>query len=60
MRSYSNGYDRAKPPIEDFPLFLDRETGLASDPDVDERVPLQQRKRRTMHEKLTSTATADG
>ena len=31
MRSYTNGYDRAKPPVEDFPLFLDRETGLASE-----------------------------
>ena len=54
MRSYINGYERAKPPIEDFPLFLDRETGLESDPEADTDVPLQQRKRLTMHEKLRS------
>ncbi len=57
MRSYSHGYHRAKPPAEDFPLFLDRETGCDSDPDADTRVPLHQRKRQTMHEKLRSTAT---
>ena len=56
MRSYYNGYDRAKPPAEDFPLFLDRETGRDSDHDADNRVPLKQRKRQTMHEKLRSTA----
>ena len=52
MRSYSYGYYRAKPPAEDFPLFLDRETGSDSDTDADTPVPLKQRKRRTMHEKL--------
>ena len=52
MRNYSNGYHRAKPPAEDFPLFLDRETGRDSDPDAHDGVPLHQRKRLTMHEKL--------
>ena len=45
MRSYSYGYARAKPPAEDFPLFLDRETGSDSDSDADTPVPLKQRKR---------------
>jgi ectoine hydroxylase-related dioxygenase (phytanoyl-CoA dioxygenase family) len=28
MRSYEKAYSHAKPPVEDFPLFLDRETGM--------------------------------
>ncbi len=58
MRSYAKGYDRTKPPARDFPLFLDRETGSDTDPDADPRVPLQSRKRRTMHEKLKMSAFA--
>ena len=58
MRSYSNGYARTKPPAEDFPLFLERETGSDSDPDADERVPLDIRKRRTMHEKSKPPVSA--
>ena len=47
MRSYRHPYDRTKPPAEDFPLYLDRETGLDHDPDADLDVPLAIRKRRT-------------
>ncbi len=53
MRNYTYGYDYAKPPPEDFPLFLDRETGLDHDPDMyHERVVMERRKRLTFHEKL--------
>jgi len=58
MRSYPVGYDRTKPPAEDFPLFLDRETGADSDPDAGAQVPLRNRKRRTMHEKLKPLVSA--
>ncbi len=51
MRSYSYGYDRTKPPKEDFPLFLDRETGLDSDPGIySDDVSLNLRKRKVAHE----------
>lgn len=53
MRSYKNPYDRTKPPTEDFPLYLDRDTGLDHDPDADLHVPLAIRKRRVMPEKAT-------
>ena len=46
MRSYRNPYDRTKPPADDFPLYLDRETGLDHDLDADLEVPLAIRKRR--------------
>ena len=53
MRNYTYGYDYAKPPKEDFPLFLDRETGLDHDPNIyHERVVKERRKRLTFHEKL--------
>jgi hypothetical protein len=51
MRSYKNPYDRTKPPAEDFPLYLDRDTGLDHDPDADPQVPLSVRKRRIGPEK---------
>jgi hypothetical protein len=52
MRSYSYGYDRTKPPARDFPLFLDRETGLDSDPGkYTDQVELARRKRMVAHEK---------
>lgn len=51
MRSYSHGYARTKPGASEFPLFLDRETGMDSDPDSDLVVPLQSRKRLTTIEK---------
>ncbi len=52
MRSYPNPYDRTKPPAEDFPLYLDRVTGLDYDPDADLEVPLSIRKRRIAVEKM--------
>jgi len=55
MRSYRNPYDRTKPPSEDFPLYLDRGTGLAHDPDADHDVPLAIRKRRVVVEKWLET-----
>ncbi len=46
MRSYSHGYARTKPPKDDFPLFLDRQTGTDSDSDIyTDVVPLHLRKR---------------
>ncbi|GIX07496.1 MAG: hypothetical protein KatS3mg115_1899 [Candidatus Poribacteria bacterium] len=51
MRSYRGAYDRTKPPAEDFPLFLDRETGADSDPEANPQVALHRRKRRTWVEK---------
>ncbi|MEM7032836.1 MAG: phytanoyl-CoA dioxygenase family protein [Chloroflexota bacterium] len=52
MRSYSHAYANAKPPAEDFPLFLDRETGLDHDPDMySDHVRLFRRKRKTAQEK---------
>lgn len=46
MRSYRNPYDRTKPPADDFPLFLDRDTGLDHDSGADLEAPLAIRKRR--------------
>ena len=46
MRSYPHAYDRTKPPSDDFPLYLDRDTGLDRDADADLEVPLAIRKRR--------------
>jgi hypothetical protein len=46
MRSYRNPYDRTKPPADDFPLYLDRDTGLDHDLDADLEVPRGIRKRR--------------
>lgn len=51
MRSYKAPYDRTKPPPQDFPLYLDRDTGLDHDTDADPDVPLAIRKRRTAVEK---------
>jgi len=54
MRSYTHAYSHAKPPAEDFPLFLDRETGLDHDPGMyADHVQLARRKRKTWHEKLS-------
>ena len=52
MRDYDYAYDHTKPPAKDFPLFLDRETGLDHDPDqYHERVAKGRRKRMLAHEK---------
>ncbi len=53
MRSYQQAYHNAKPPLEDFPLFLDRETGEDSDSGkYREHVKLNRRKRLTKAEKF--------
>ena len=55
MRSYTHAYHNAKPPASDFPLFLDRETGLDRDPDAyRDEVALHRRKRRTWAERKRS------
>jgi hypothetical protein len=52
MRSYSYAYDHTKPPAADFPLFLDRDTGLDHDPDrYPDHVAVSRRKRLLAHEK---------
>jgi hypothetical protein len=52
MRSYRYAYDHTKPPASDFPLFLDRETGLDHDPaKYPDRIALGRRKRMLAHEK---------
>jgi len=52
MRSYKYAYDHTKPPAADFPLFLDRETGLDHDPGrYPDRIALSRRKRMLPHEK---------
>ena len=52
MRSYSHAYQNAKPPAGDFPLFLDRETGLDGDQGrYRPHVELHRRKRMIMPEK---------
>lgn len=52
MRSYANPYDRAKPSQENFPLFLDRETGLDADPGMyPDDMPIRLRKRKLAHER---------
>jgi hypothetical protein len=46
MRSYDHAYDHAKPPAEDVPLYLDRDTGLDHDPGrYPDHVRLERRKR---------------
>ncbi len=53
MRSYPYPYANARPPTDNIPLFLDRETGSDRDPDVyrDHVIP-RRRKRLTTVEKL--------
>ena len=53
MRSYNYAYSHAKPPEEDYPLFLERENGLDRDPGVyTDRISLGRRKRKTVAEKF--------
>jgi hypothetical protein len=55
MRSYRYAYDHTKPPAEDFPLFLDRDTGLDHDPGrYRDHVALHRRKRMLVHEKAAA------
>ena len=59
MRSYTHAYDNAKPPLADFPLFLDRETGLDHDPSrYQDHVNLARRKRMTAIEKMQELVSA--
>jgi hypothetical protein len=52
MRDYDNAYDHTKPPARDFPLFLDRDSGLDHDPGVyPAHVAHSRRKRMLAHEK---------
>ncbi|MDX1932780.1 MAG: phytanoyl-CoA dioxygenase family protein [Capsulimonadales bacterium] len=52
LRSYEYAYDHTKPPASDFPLFLDRETGLDHDPGrYADHVARHRRKRLLPHEK---------
>lgn len=53
MRSYDDPYASTKPPAEDFPLYLDRETGLDHDPDARLDYPIHLRKRRIAGETAT-------
>ncbi len=46
MRSDPRPYSRTIPESAEFPLYLDRETGLDHDPDADPEVPLGLRQRR--------------
>jgi ectoine hydroxylase-related dioxygenase (phytanoyl-CoA dioxygenase family) len=53
MRSYAHPYTNTKPPPDDFPLFLDRDTGTDRDADrYRDHVELHRRKRETFHERL--------
>ena len=55
MRSYSNAYHNAKPPASEFPLFLERDTGIETDEGAYlEHVQLNRRKRMTMPERLAA------
>ncbi len=56
MRSYGHPYDRTKPPASDFPLYLDRDTGMDHDEDADLEVPLAIRKRRVKVEEWLGAA----
>jgi ectoine hydroxylase-related dioxygenase (phytanoyl-CoA dioxygenase family) len=52
MRSYPHPYDHAKPPPDDVPLYLDRDTGLDHDPGrYADHVALYRRKRLLPDEK---------
>jgi hypothetical protein len=60
MRDYAQPFEHAKPPAEDFPLFLERESGADRDPGVYRPgVPLPLRKRRVAHERRAATAPGD-
>jgi hypothetical protein len=61
MRSYTHAYDHTKPPASDFPLFLDRDTGLDHDPGrYPDHVKLHRRKRLLAHEKESAGCRVPG
>jgi len=52
MRSYGNAFSHAKPPPEDYPLFLDRESGADREPGLyRDHIRLLHRKRTTHWER---------
>lgn len=52
MRSYAHPYDNQKPPAADFPLFLERDSGLDRDPGrYGDHVQLHRRRRLTWRER---------
>jgi hypothetical protein len=56
MRDYAYPYQHAKPPAEDFPLYLDRDSGLDRDPDrYADHVVLERRKRLTPRERADAS-----
>jgi ectoine hydroxylase-related dioxygenase (phytanoyl-CoA dioxygenase family) len=56
MRSYATLFSHAKPPPEDYPLFLERETGVDREPGrYRDHVRLLHRKRTTAWERLRAT-----
>lgn len=60
MRDYDRPVEHAKPPADDFPLFLDRSSGAEGDPGIyAEEVPLRLRKRMLAHERGTLPPPAD-
>jgi len=57
MRDYDYAYDHSKPRDSEFPLFLDRDTGLDHDEGkYHERVVRSRRKRMLAHEKAAANA----
>jgi len=55
MRSYAKAFSHAKPPPEDFPLFLDRDSGADREPDrYRDHVRLFHRKRTTAWERFSA------
>jgi ectoine hydroxylase-related dioxygenase (phytanoyl-CoA dioxygenase family) len=57
MRSYAAAYSHAKPPPEDYPLFLDRDSGADREPDrYRDHVKLLHRKRTTARERSNTAA----
>ena len=56
MRDYAYPYQHAKPPAEDFPLYLDRDSGLDRDPGrYADHVVLERRKRLTPRERADAS-----
>jgi hypothetical protein len=57
MRSYATAHSHAKPPAEDFPLFLDRDSGADRESDrYRDHVRLFHRKRMTAWERFRAAS----
>jgi hypothetical protein len=60
MRSYATAYNHAKPPPEDYPLFLDRDSGADREPDrYRDHVRLLHRKRATAWERFRTAPDSE-